>query len=108
MKKTLPLLVLFISLYINALATIVVMSPHPDDAESSCGGMIANAVRSGEKVIILTMTKGEIGIGGKTREEAAKIRGYEADVRYAEAYLRARNYDGMGGRPSVVPKVFNN
>jgi LmbE family N-acetylglucosaminyl deacetylase len=61
-----------------ANATIVVIAPHPDDAESSCGGLITNAVLSGERVIILTMTKGEIGIGGKTQMEVASIRQAEA------------------------------
>lgn len=61
-----------------ANATIVVITPHPDDAEASCGGLIANTIASGEKVIIITMTGGELGIGGKTNEEARLIREQEA------------------------------
>ncbi len=58
--------------------TIVVITPHPDDAEASCGGLIANSVAAGNKVFIITMTGGELGIGGKTKEQARAIRQVEA------------------------------
>ncbi|MDP1676751.1 MAG: PIG-L family deacetylase [Bacteroidota bacterium] len=58
--------------------TIVVIAPHPDDAEASCGGLIANSVAAGDSVIILTMTGGELGIWGKSQAEARSIRTVEA------------------------------
>lgn len=70
-----------------ANATVVVITPHPDDAEASCGGLIANTIASGEKVIIITMTGGELGIGGKTNEEARLIR--EKEARNAASILGA-------------------
>ncbi|MBI5726989.1 MAG: PIG-L family deacetylase [Ignavibacteriales bacterium] len=57
---------------------IVVIAPHPDDAEASCGGLIINAVNTGDSVIILTMTGGELGIWGKTQDETRTIRALEA------------------------------
>ncbi|MDD8018230.1 MAG: PIG-L family deacetylase [Bacteroidota bacterium] len=63
---------------ISQKTTVVVITPHPDDAEASCGGLIANSVAAGDQVIILTMTGGELGIGGKTMEEARGIRTVEA------------------------------
>ena len=39
-------------------------------------------------------------------EIMATQRGYESDVRYAEAYVRARNSSGMGGRANRTPKVL--
>lgn len=66
-------------LFIKSNATVVVITPHPDDAEASCGGLIANTVKNGEKVIIITMTGGEYGIGGKTPEQAREIRKKEAE-----------------------------
>lgn len=57
---------------------IVVITPHPDDAEASCGGLIVNSVIAGDSVIILTMTGGELGIWGKSEEEARAIRTVEA------------------------------
>lgn len=58
--------------------TIVVIAPHPDDAESSCGGLIANCVAAGDDVVILTMTGGEYGIWNKSPEDAKNIRIIEA------------------------------
>jgi LmbE family N-acetylglucosaminyl deacetylase len=58
--------------------SIVVIAPHPDDAESSCGGLIYNYVKAGEEVIIITMTGGDLGIWGKPKEEARAIRAVEA------------------------------
>ncbi len=58
--------------------TLVVITPHPDDAEASCGGLIANSVAAGDSVIILTMTGGELGIWGKNKEEARSIRTRES------------------------------
>jgi LmbE family N-acetylglucosaminyl deacetylase len=68
--------------------TIVVIAPHPDDAEASCGGLIANSVSAGDSVIILTMTGGELGIWGKSQEETRAVRTIEA--RNAAALLGAR------------------
>jgi LmbE family N-acetylglucosaminyl deacetylase len=36
----------------------------------------------------------------------ARFRGYESDTPYAEAYLRARNSQGMGGRPGSTGKTL--
>ena len=37
----------------------VVLGAHPDDAESGCGGLIANLTERGVEVEILCMTRGE-------------------------------------------------
>lgn len=59
-------------------SVIVVITPHPDDAEASCGGLIANFVANGDEVMILTMTGGERGIWNANMDEARKIRTEEA------------------------------
>ena len=38
---------------------IVVVAPHPDDAELGMGGSIARFVREGHRVLIVDMTDGE-------------------------------------------------
>lgn len=83
-------LVFLVALFGNAsaLATVVVLAPHPDDAEASCGGLIANTVAAGEEVVIVTMTGGELGVPGKGLTEARAIRVEEA--RKAAAVLGAR------------------
>ncbi len=79
MKKILVLLCsLFYSIVSFSQNTILVITPHPDDAEASCGGLIINSVLSGKQVVILTMTGGELGIGGKSNDEARNIREQEA------------------------------
>lgn len=82
--KRMILLINLVFSFVNLLAmppekdTVVVIAPHPDDAESSCGGLIANTIAEGNDVIILTMTGGELGIWGKGIEEALAIRTQEA------------------------------
>jgi LmbE family N-acetylglucosaminyl deacetylase len=57
---------------------IVVAGAHPDDPETGCGGAIAKWAAMGHQVTLLYLTKGEAGIGQKTRTEAAAIREKEA------------------------------
>jgi LmbE family N-acetylglucosaminyl deacetylase len=58
--------------------TLVVLTPHPDDAEASCGGLVANSVAAGDRVVIVTLTGGELGVSGKTPAEARALRTAEA------------------------------
>lgn len=58
--------------------TLVVVSPHPDDAEASCGGLMALASEAGDRVVVLAMTGGELGIAGKSPDEARAIRAGES------------------------------
>jgi LmbE family N-acetylglucosaminyl deacetylase len=67
---------------------IVVVGGHPDDPESGCGGTIALYTSLGHEVVILYLTRGEVGIEGKTIEEAAAIRTAESER--ACAILKAR------------------
>jgi hypothetical protein len=81
--------------------TLVVIAPHPDDAEASCGGLIANAVAAGDSVIILTMTAGEIGIWGKTQAEARAIRTTEAKNAAAVLGASVQFFGGIDGSLAV-------
>jgi N-acetylglucosamine malate deacetylase 1 len=53
---------------------ILVFGAHPDDAELGCGGTIIKEVRSGKKVGIIDLTRGELGTRGtaKSRDEESK------------------------------------
>ena len=54
---------------------ILAIFAHPDDAELQCGGSLAKAARSGTRVGILDLTRGEAGSTGSPElraEEAAK------------------------------------
>jgi LmbE family N-acetylglucosaminyl deacetylase len=67
---------------------IVVVGAHPDDPESGCGGTIALYSSLGHEVMVLYLTRGEVGIEGKTIQEAAAIRTAESEK--ACAILKAR------------------
>ena len=67
---------------------IVVVGAHPDDPESSCGGVMARYSDLGHEVVALYLTRGEAGIQGKTESEAAAIR--TAEALRACAILKAR------------------
>lgn len=43
---------------------VLVVSPHPDDAEMGCGGTIAGLCRSGVEVAMCYLTRGEMGTRG--------------------------------------------
>ena len=50
----------------------MVLAPHPDDAELSCGGTILKLVAAGARVAIVDMTQGEKASRGSARERAAE------------------------------------
>lgn len=78
-------------------ARLVVIAPHPDDGEASCGGLIANTVAAGGEVVILTMTGGEVGIIGKTPEQARAVRRAEAEEGSAALGAQVEFFGGFDG-----------
>lgn len=62
---------------------ILAFSPHPDDVELCCGGLIAKLSSRGYRVGIVDFTRGELGTEGTAEarmeeaEEAARILGVE-------------------------------
>ncbi|NIM45273.1 MAG: bacillithiol biosynthesis deacetylase BshB1, partial [Nitrososphaeria archaeon] len=60
---------------------MLAVSPHPDDVELCCGGLIAKMTEKGYKVAIVDLTRGEMGTEGtgeirlQEAEEAAEILG---------------------------------
>ena len=80
---------------------VVVITPHPDDAESSCGGLILNYISAGDDVVILTMTGGEYGIWNKNPEEARNIRTLEATNAGNILGARVIFFDGIDAHLNV-------
>lgn len=60
------------------MADILIFAPHPDDAEIHCGATIAALVRQNRSVVIVDLTRGELGSRG------------DAAIRCAEAAEAAR------------------
>lgn len=67
---------------------VVFVGAHPDDVETCAGATVARYAERGHDVAILYLTKGEVGMRGKSKEETAAIRSAEAE-RAAEI-LKAR------------------
>ena len=72
---------------------IVFVFAHPDDESFSSGGTIAKLAKKGEKVILITATRGEAGEVGDppltTKENLGKTR--EKELRNAAKILGVRN-----------------
>ena len=58
-------------------ADILAIGAHPDDVELACSGTIAKEISAGKKVVIIDLTKGELGTRGseKIRELESKKAG---------------------------------
>ena len=82
-------------------ATLVVLAPHPDDGEASCGGLIANATAAGHEVVVLTMTGGELGVPGMGPQEARALRTREAREAAALLGARAEMFGAVDGSLAV-------
>ena len=63
------------------LGTILSIWAHPDDESYCCAGLMAAAVRAGERVVCVTATRGELGSTDPQRWPAGP---YLADVRTKE------------------------
>ena len=57
---------------------LLVVGPHPDDAEIGCGGVLLKAVAAGRVCGVLDLTAGEMGTGG------------DPDTRWAESIEAAK------------------
>src|SRR3990167_154609 len=53
---------------------ILVLVPHPDDAELGCGGTILSCLTKGKKVAIVDFTKGELSTRGNLKTRAVETK----------------------------------
>jgi len=57
-----------------APADVLAIGAHPDDVELGCGGILAKLARQGYTVVILDLTKGELGSRGSVEERQEEAR----------------------------------
>lgn len=77
-------------------ADILAFGVHPDDVELGCSGTLAASVAQGKKVVVVDLTRGELGTRGtaETRDaeaaEAAKTMGVHAreNLRMADGFFQ--------------------
>ncbi len=76
---------------------ILVFAAHPDDAELACSGTIMAHIALGHKVVIVDLTRGELGTRGtaETRDEEAKT---------ASAILGIHHRENLGFRDGFFVK----
>jgi N-acetylglucosamine malate deacetylase 1 len=58
---------------------IMVIAPHPDDEVIGCGGTLSLQIAKGDRVSVVFLTSGELGLKHLVREEAWQIRESEAE-----------------------------
>src|SRR5436190_21508351 len=59
-------------LHVTQTVDVLAIAAHRDDAELTCGGTLAKAVRAGHRVGILDLTQGETGTRGDAATRAAE------------------------------------
>lgn len=64
------------------LGTILGIWAHPDDESFTCGGLLAAAVKNGQRVVCITATKGEAGVQDAKRWPPERL----GDIRAAELH----------------------
>src|SRR4051794_41593260 len=58
---------------------VIVIAPHPDDESIGCGGTICLHATCGDRVSVVFLTSGELGLKHLPREEAWRVREREAE-----------------------------
>lgn len=91
----------------NPLGTVLGVWAHPDDETYLCGGLMARAVRAGDRVVCITATRGELGSPDEERWPSgaplAAVR--TAEMEAALAHLGVTEHHWLdypdGGCPDV-------
>ncbi len=74
----------------NKAMNVLVIAPHPDDETIGCGGALCLHAQKGDRVTVIFLTSGELGLKKLAREEAWKIR--EAEARRAGKILGLKEF----------------
>jgi N-acetylglucosamine malate deacetylase 1 len=70
---------------------ILVIAPHPDDETIGCGGALCLHAAKGDRVAVVFLTSGELGLKHLAREKAWQVR--EAEAKAASRLLGVARLD---------------
>src|SRR4051794_28593676 len=68
---------------------VLVIAPHPDDEAIGCGGTMLLHAKRGDKVSVVFLTSGELGLKHLPKKKAWNIR--EQEAKKAAKVLRVRS-----------------
>src|SRR5579864_9179113 len=71
---------------------ILVIAPHPDDEAIGCGGTVCNHAARGDRIAVVFLTSGELGLKKLPRDRAWKIRESEANECHEILGIAARHF----------------
>lgn len=74
------------------MATVMVVAPHPDDESIGCGGVISLHAARGDRLVVVFLTSGELGLKGLPREQAWRVREREAEAAAAVLGISALTF----------------
>lgn len=91
------------------IVDLLAIAAHRDDAELTCGGMLAKAARAGHRVGILDLTQGEMGTRGNAATRAAEAeraaQTLGVSVRLNAGLLDAHLENNETSRKSIVALI---
>ncbi|MBN2505253.1 MAG: PIG-L family deacetylase [Verrucomicrobia bacterium] len=88
---------------------VLVVAPHPDDETLGCGGTLCRHAAGGDRVVVVFLTSGELGLKHLPRERAWAIREREASAAArvlgvaAVEFLRQPDW-GVGGHGAAAAR----
>jgi LmbE family N-acetylglucosaminyl deacetylase len=91
--------------------SVVVLAPHPDDEVLGCGGALCRHAAAGDRIVVVFLTSGELGLKRLAREDAWRIREDEARAAArilgiaAVEFLRGPDWGLKEARPTLAPAV---
>jgi LmbE family N-acetylglucosaminyl deacetylase len=71
----------------DEFSPVLVVTPHPDDAESGAGGTIARWAKQGRKVVLVVCTNGDKGTSDRSAKPADLVKIREEEQRQAADVL---------------------
>ena len=84
---------------------ILVIAPHPDDEAIGCGGTLSRHAQNGDRIEVVFLTSGELGLKRFPPEQACQIR--EAEARKSAQILGLANCHFLRGPDWMIQQQLS-